>query len=609
MVLESLSSSINSSHASQLSHEFQASQSSTPAIQECPPQVIDHAKGPHWVHQYYTIYLESDGKKRRRCSHKGCNKSYHYLASHQNLRRHTEKHGLLNQRTSFTFSDTHTTDKIIKWIIKDRKSYCSVESEAFKEMMLAANPTMILPSRASVSSAIINRTTQIQSMVKDKLAEASSIALTFDMWTSSHGHGYGGLQAHFFNQAGTLETVTLEFKRVLYPHDGPAINNFLETSVKSFGIEKKIIAITTDSASNNMAAIELLDISLELDLNFKFGFAHFRCVSHILNLAVNKSLDILKPLVLSVRTFVLSIRSSPKRTEKFDSLQQEVHQEKLNSAVGLAAAAHNFNTLQLIEDVPTRWNSTYRMLERAHRLRESIDMALLVMADLKDHNQINWELVKQLVDFLEPFNEMTEDLSGEKYPTLPLVNAYIPALIEHLKENNFTHPEINDAATAALKKLEDYGKHLDQPVASIATMLDPRFKLEPIDAAVRTHAQNALERCIDRTSEPTRACPSTSRFKRIWSEPAPDEITAYLGTKPEPKGCDVALYWKTNETNYPNLAKLAHTLLNIQATSVACERIFSRAGLVDSHLRSQLSDESFRSNMLLNSWLKFLNIS
>lgn len=49
-----------------------------------------------------------------------------------------------------------------------------------------------------------------------------------------------------------------------------------------------------------------------------------------------------------------------------------------------------------------------------------------------------------------------------------------------------------------------------------------------------------------------------------------------------------------------------HKLLIIQPTSVASERAFSAAGLINTDRRNRMSPVSFRSNMLLNSWIKYL---
>jgi hypothetical protein len=55
---------------------------------------------------------------------------------------------------------------------------------------------------------------------------------------------------------------------------------------------------------------------------------------------------------------------------------------------------------------------------------------------------------------------------------------------------------------------------------------------------------------------------------------------------------DVSAYWRTKSAVYPHLAHVARSLLSVQATSAASERLFSSAGLISSKLRSSLSPDT-----------------
>lgn len=113
---------------------------------------------------------------------------------------------------------------------------------------------------------------------------------------------------------------------------------------------------------------------LDLDENFSTGFLYFRCVSHVINLAVKESLKSLKEQVSDIRKVVYTIRNSTKRSEMFESLQEELLPNQGDSKWK--------GVLRLIEDVDTRWNSVYLMLERAYVLRKAIDRAMDTMKDI-----------------------------------------------------------------------------------------------------------------------------------------------------------------------------------------------------------------------------------
>ncbi|KZT31286.1 hypothetical protein SISSUDRAFT_959356, partial [Sistotremastrum suecicum HHB10207 ss-3] len=56
---------------------------------------------------------------------------------------------------------------------------------------------------------------------------------------------------------------------------------------------------------------------------------------------------------------------------------------------------------------------------------------------------------------------------------------------------------------------------------------------------------------------------------------------------------------------YPTLARIALDVLPVQASSVACERLFSAGRLITTHTRSRLDSEVFEKLQLLKSfWRK-----
>ena len=70
--------------------------------------------------------------------------------------------------------------------------------------------------------------------------------------------------------------------------------------------------------------------------------------------------------------------------------------------------------LHLIQDVPTRWNSSFIMLQRLLRLKDT----LLVMGDKEEYKQMlekirpaDWQIISNVVNVLKPFAEVTENLS------------------------------------------------------------------------------------------------------------------------------------------------------------------------------------------------------
>ncbi|CAK1592063.1 unnamed protein product [Parnassius mnemosyne] len=93
------------------------------------------------------------------------------------------------------------------------------------------------------------------------------------------------------------------------------------------------------------------------------------------------------------------------------------------------------------------------------------------------------------------------------------------------------------------------------------------------------------------------ACPSTSSGSGSFHQGLViDELEEYLSGE----------WWRTHETEYPTLSKMARDFLSIRATSVPAERLISKASLVIRKHRNRLSDESARWLLCINSWSKEL---
>lgn len=76
--------------------------------------------------------------------------------------------------------------------------------------------------------------------------------------------------------------------------------------------------------------------------------------------------------------------------------------------------------LRLLQEVETRWNSTYLMLERFFNLREPLSAAMSNM-DLPMFFPQDWTAMADATEVLRPFLEVTEEMSAESHVTSTLI--------------------------------------------------------------------------------------------------------------------------------------------------------------------------------------------
>ena len=135
------------------------------------------------------------------------------------------------------------------------------------------------------------------------------------------------------------------------PHNGVSLSEKVYALVAEWGIDYKLFFITLDNASANDTFVDFLKLQLNVRkaLLEDGKFFHLRC-AHILNLIVQDGLKEVGDCVKLVRESVKYVKGSQVRKQKF---LECVNLVSLNPKRGLR------------QDVPTRWNSTYLMLQSA----------------------------------------------------------------------------------------------------------------------------------------------------------------------------------------------------------------------------------------------------
>src|SRR5207253_11317880 len=154
-----------------------------------------------------------------------------------------------------------------------------------------------------------------------------------------------------------LKKCLLDFIPIEGSHSGALILTNLTDTLREFNISDRIISLTTDNGSNMLACGR--ELANELEVGFSnLTFSHNRCAAHIINLAVKAGMKHLDTSIIKLRKFVIKIRNS-------QLLLDEINMP--------------------IQDVDTRWNATYLMIERQILIKDVIEILINSYEDtLKD---------------------------------------------------------------------------------------------------------------------------------------------------------------------------------------------------------------------------------
>lgn len=135
---------------------------------------------------------------------------------------------------------------------------------------------------------------------------------------------------------------------------------------------------------------------------------------------------------------------------------------------------------KLIQDVPTRWNSSLDMLARfweqqpavlntllSRKLKKEEDMARLSEDDMA--------LIQEVVKLMTPLKVATILLSEEKNPTITMISPLQAKLQKHFQAKESDLPEISEMKRRFNQDFS--GRYANiQDTLHCATALDPRFK-------------------------------------------------------------------------------------------------------------------------------------
>ncbi|XP_078520379.1 zinc finger BED domain-containing protein 6-like [Lissotriton helveticus] len=300
------------------------------------------------------------------------------------------------------------------------------------------------------------------------------------MWTSCQALDYMCITAHWVSFSGVAQQINA---------GGDLVKIFKgarkHATLAMFGMEKshtavnilddfnkkvsqwlpprncKVGYVSTDNGSNVVRAMEN-------------GY-YFRvpCLAHCMNLVVQKFLkkELAVDQILTICRRICTHFNHSFKARKELRRQQNVRRMPVKA---------------LIQEVATRWNSTFYMLERLHELFPVVNEYFYNLGGDTTEMMLaveQWQLVKSLTDMLRPFEVFTRDVSREDcslskaIPLLLKLEHQVKVVSSELKDagkneayelaQRLLHRLVSNKRLVNIKKQQHY---------ICATILDPRYK-------------------------------------------------------------------------------------------------------------------------------------
>ncbi|XP_034150871.1 zinc finger BED domain-containing protein 6-like [Esox lucius] len=526
-------------------------------------------------------------------------------------------------------------DALVNMLVKDTHPFSVVEEEGFAAFIQKLDPSYNLPNKQALKKMVESRCDIINHNIMSQIEISNFVSLTSDMWTSIDKDSYISVTGHLIAENAQLSTFLLGISKLPENHKAIHIEEAKNQLVASWGLHSRVAAFVTETGGNMVGTVQ------------KLGILQLPSFAHVLNLVIRRSIDATSELQ--------EIRSQARAIVAFFKLNQnaEMRLAEVQGQLGRTGQ-------KLIQEVDSRWNSSFSMLECLFDQRESVAAALSTLdTDIIPLGSADYEVIHQCLGVLGPFNQATAELSSEKRVSASKVIPLIRMLKITLekKHSAATHPAAMQLSSSLQRELQASCNVVEtEPVLALSALLDPRFKmlafgnlgyaqeavklltsecaslirsnpdnidtLPPPAAGSATSSPSSPQTApwvMDTAPLSAEASPSKSQDGGLWeifdskvgetqsvqssTADAAVEVQRYLSDPYLNRAENPMHYWEKHSKVYPHLFQLARKYLSVPASSVPCERIFTKAGDVFNKKRSCLSMKAVEQIMLLNNGL------
>ncbi|KAB7505383.1 Zinc finger protein [Armadillidium nasatum] len=384
-----------------------------------------------------------------------------------------------------------------------------------------------------------------------------SIILEFKKYNSMSSATINTWTDKFNAKDWTLKSIVLDPMSLQEEHkSGENIKNKVIKEMVNLGIEELMsnLIFVTDQDPNIVKAFQ--------------DYNRLNCLSHIINTILHHTFneDYLK--------------------EKLPEIQRVI-QLSSNLIKLLKECEFSMNLKhEILQEIESRWDSKFvilkSILDNYNRIQN-----LIVEGKFPNLENIPKDNIEDLVDFLGFFKDALDELENKNSPTIHLVLLVKLDLQEHLKVSEHDSVNLKTLKERANAFLKDEYQIL--PIHKISLFLWPRYR--QLRMLTNTKRKKVMKKIYDEltvqckensniTDEPERVCSAPKRRKiskfHEWEDIELDdkssgsvvfeEVEDYSKYRVS-KQINIIEFWKTNQSKFPRLARLAKKCLSVPAST------------------------------------------
>ncbi|XP_048011348.1 v-myb avian myeloblastosis viral oncogene homolog-like 2a isoform X2 [Megalobrama amblycephala] len=539
-------------------------------------------------------------------------------------------------RSPFIVESQHKAfvDDVLQMIAEDMLPLNFTEGSGFRKFMTSMGPQYPQLSQHTIASQLYNA---VEKTIKPQLIQQlrncvslvgghNVIHITADIWASEHVEPLLAIQMHFLDEDWNVHRPTVAFRHLqcnqfttkigaeiesvllsygLFPHNiGYSIIHEAKNTIATHDIfcDYKIMYSAQKNDPDEDELLSFLDDQVTID---DFSIAeissskHLDCITTLLHCVIKEALKksrVVEGILFEVQSVVSFFRRS---TYWLEVLAKKC---KLSLSGTYDTSRYTWNsTITIIREIMQEsvWDLMMTLLNQARTEAESCHVCPPVVHVTRD----------QVVDFvglMEPFEEVVQVLQEDGI-TLSLI---IPTIIGLDKTLETKATKFSLFCSVLRSGLRSYF----QPIILrrdliLATVLDPRIKLQPFDngkekfksstlfTPSKYRASKVVESALSETATEMRG------DKPEHADRQSTELNQYLSELLSEEDVSVQTFWK-EATRFPCLQSICRKFLAVPASSGGFKRLFPLASCIVRARRSRLPQHTTERLLLYREYLK-----
>ncbi|KPP66043.1 zinc finger BED domain-containing protein 4-like [Scleropages formosus] len=496
------------------------------------------------------------------------------------------------------FNEYHPVAKRITRLVAemlalDLQPSTLVENVGLTRLLEYLQPQYSLPSSSYfTSTAIPEMYERVKEVVVTHMKEAESgiIHFTTSIWVSSQTKEYLTVTAHWVTYESCVRPQGQDF------HCSALLNvSQIDCDENMLNIQKQLEYLWDSwiTSSGLKIGFTVSNIGNTLDSN---EHATLQCFGHTIDLIVNeaiKSQRMVQNLLSIARKICERVHRSAKAKEKLSELQK----------------AYHLPENQLVQDVPSKWKTSFYMLERLVEQKQAIDEMSIECNFRELISCDQWEVIQSVCNALKPFEVACSEMNnrtatlGQVIPLIHILNRKIDMLFDETMGIDNMLKSLKEAMVSRMSST------LHDPRYTWATMLDPRYKTslfteeeaEQCKQDLIRELEASLSTSVDPEPLLSNGCNKipassdsslTTNKDNLWA--LMDDIRSKIKQEERPKSselavqeyleeeildqsCDPLDYWNLKKFLWPDLAKVAVRYVGCPPSIVPAETLFSTA--------------------------------